>query len=123
MGKLKEKCLENVVHSDDADPLLYNSIEEDFERSRFDLSIEDYLDYMDKSHRDFYADLYKSASEMHSGIPHPLLETETFCKADVLSAIDYAFNQITITPEEVGVDVFKELLVEQVIAYLNQIIV
>lgn len=126
MGQLKEKYLNDITNEFEADSLLYNIEDEippdDIDSRLFDLSVEDYLDYIDKSHRGFYEDLYKSAQEMHSGVPHPL-ESETFCEADILSAIDYAFDQIRITQDEVGTDVYKELLVEQVLVYLKQIIV
>ena len=126
MGRLKEKYLTDIVSEAEAASLLYNIEDEippdDIDSRLFDLSVEDYLDYLDKSHSDYYRGLLHEAEEMHSGVPHPL-ESETFCKADILSAIDYAFDQIQITPEEVGVEVYNELLTEQVLVYLKQIIV
>ena len=39
---------------------------------------------------------------------------------NTLPSVDYAFDQITIQPSEVGIDVFKELIKEQILIYFNR---
>ena len=105
MGKVKETLLNEALP------------DEDHRERMYDLSIGEWLDYMEKSDCGFY-DRIEPKPEMFKDI-----SDEMYYSSDFLLALDYAFDQIKLSPDEIGTDVYIDLIKEQVLIYLKSIVV
>ena len=105
MGKVKEQLLNEALPNEDCRDRMY------------DLSIEEWMDYIEKNdcggydHMERDSDMFKDISD------------EQYYSSDFLSALDYAFDQIILSPNEIGTDVYIELIKEQVMIYLRNILI
>ena len=90
---------------------------EDIRDSIYELGIEEYVDYIDKSKNGWYENLERESKLFKD------ISDEQYYSSDFLLALDYAFDQIKLSPDEIGTDVYIDLLKEQVLIYLKSIIV
>lgn len=98
MGKVKEQLLNENT-------------------SDFELGSSEYCDYIEKEKNGWYENLERESKLFND------ISDEQYYSTDFLLALDYAFDQIKLSPDEIGMSVYIDLLKEQVLVYLQSIVV
>jgi hypothetical protein len=76
----------------------------------------EYLDLMDEYNNGKYSYLNPNSENFDETLDKANVNYSEF---NVTDAVDYAFDVMQVTEEEVGKDVYKELIKEQIVSFIR----
>jgi hypothetical protein len=103
MSKIKEAKLNNLT-------------KEEMDNVIYEIPPMEYLDLMDEYNTGKYSHLNPNSENFDEVLDKA---NPNYSEYSVTDAVDYAFEVMQVTEAEVGKDVYKELIKEQIIAFIR----
>ena len=103
MSKIKEAKLNNLT-------------KEEMDNAIYEIPPMEYLDLMDEYNTGKYSHLNPNSENFDEVLDNA---NPNYSEYSVTDAVDYAFEVMQVTEEEVGKDVYKELIKEQIVAFIR----
>lgn len=103
MSKIKEAKLNNLT-------------KEEMENSIYEIPPMEYFDLMDEYKDGKYSYLNPESENYDENFDKA---NANYSEYGVTDAVDYAFDVMQVTEEEVGKDVYKELIKEQIVSFIR----
>ena len=103
MSKIKETKLNNLT-------------KEEMDNAIYEIPPMEYLDLMDEYNNGKYSYLNPDSENFDMELDKA---NANYSEYNVSDAVDYAFDVMQVTEEEVGKDVYKELIKEQIVSFIR----
>jgi hypothetical protein len=103
MSKIKESKLNNLT-------------KEEMDNAIYEIPPMEYLDLMDEYNNGKYSYLNPDSENFDMELDKA---NANYSEYNVSDAVDYAFDVMQVTEEEVGKDVYKELIKEQIVSFIR----
>lgn len=103
MSKIKESKLNNLT-------------KEEMDNAIYEIPPMEYLDLMDEYNNGKYSYLNPNSENFDAELDKA---NANYSEYNVSDAVDYAFDVMQVTEEEVGKDVYKELIKEQIVSFIR----
>ena len=103
MSKIKESKLNNLT-------------KEEMNNAIYEIPPMEYLDLMDEYNNGKYSYLNPNSEDFDEVLDK---SNPNYSEFDVTDAVDYAFDVMQVTEDEVGKDVYKELIKEQIVGFIR----
>jgi hypothetical protein len=103
MSKIKEAKLNNLT-------------KQEMDNAIYEIPPMEYFDLMDEYNNGKYSYLNPNSENFDETLDKANVNYSEF---NVTDAVDYAFDVMQVTEEEVGKDVYKELIKEQIVSFIR----
>ncbi len=103
MSKIKEAKLNNLT-------------KQEMDNAIYEIPPMEYFDLMDEYNTGKYSYLNPESENFDETLDKA---NANYSEFNVIDAVDYAFDVMQVTEEEVGKDVYKELIKEQIVSFIR----